>query len=451
LINPINYLKKTVAAIGQIGRVANQNRSNTYPTFNNIPAPTTESLIRDYKRYIFTCVNLNALGCSSVALKAYVTTSRGEKKPRLKTKALTDHKKEQLLQKKANLNSVSDIEEVIDHPLLTLLDKANRSQFLNGHQLSLLTHTFKDLTGKAYWWLQPNPVLGIPLNIWFIPTQYIRPVKETNGSKIVDYYLYKAGNIEKRFPPEQIIQYLHTDPSNPYLNGISPGAAAFEDNDVVNKLISHESGLLANEARPDAIVTPKDIENSFGPDEAERYEKQLNKKFKSGKGGGLLVIEEPLDFKTLNWPPRDIARLEIMKNGRDVICNCFGVPVALLDAKNINKATLEAALTQHAIFAIKPRLDADVAVKNDRLVPLYDDSGRLFLEYENCVPEDKTAYLQETVQLKMNGIITPNESRKRHKYPPMDGGDKLETANTANNTNSGTKRDNARKSGSAKK
>jgi hypothetical protein len=33
----------------------------------------------------------------------------------------------------------------------------------------------------------------------------------------------------------------------------------------------------------------------------------------------------------------------------------------------------------------------------------------------------------------------------------MDGGDKLETANTANNTNSGTKRDNARKSGSAKK
>jgi len=453
--NPFNILNwwsfaKSVAGIAQIGKQGNFQGGFPSPTFNNLRPPTVSSLISDYKRYIYTCVNLNSDGCCNSCLKLYVTTGKGEKVPRLKTKALSDYRKEELLQKRYNLNNVKNIEEVVEHPVLELLEKGNHTTFLNGYQLKKLTFTFKDLTGKAYWWLQPNPILGIPLNIWFIPTQFIKPVKKSDGSKIVDYYEYKAGNITKNFPPEQIVQYLHTNPQNPYLDGVSPAAAAFEDNDVVNKLISHESGLLANEARPDAIISPVG-ENIWGEDEAKRWEKELNYKWKSGKGGGLKVVPEQIEFEPVSWPPRDLARLEIMKNGRDVICNCYGIPAALLDAKNINKATLEAALTQHATFAIKPRLDADVAVKNDRLIPLYDDSGRLFFEYENPIPEDKTAFLQETVQLKMNGIMTPNEARKRHKYPPMAGGDKLETANTANNTNSATKRNNARKNGSAKK
>jgi HK97 family phage portal protein len=448
-LNLIKKIRKSISAIAQVGKVSNRS-SYTRPTFNNIPAPTTDSLINDYKRYIFTCVNLNALGCSNIPLKLYATTRRGEKRPRLKTKAINDNLKEELVKKRTNLNSVSEIEEVVEHPLLTLLDKPVRVPFLNGQQLTNLTFTFKDLTGKAYWWIQPNPVLGIPLNIWFIPTQYLRPVKESSGNKIIDYYEYKAGNITKKFPPEQIISYLHVNPLNPYLDGISPAAAAFEDNDVVNKLISHEAGILANEARPDLYVAPIG-DNAWGPEEAERYEKQLNYKFRSGRSGGIWVSEEPVDIKPINYNPRDLARLEIMKNGRDVICNCYNVPVALLDAKNINKATLEAALTQHAIFAIKPRLDSDAAVKNNRLVPLYDDSGRLFLEYENCVPEDKEAYLQETVQLSMNGIIMQNEARKRHKYPPVPGGDKFVQINTPENANSGTKRNNSRKDGSAKK
>lgn len=442
---------KNVAGIAQIGKNSNTNRPNNPKAyFNNIRPPTTDNLIADFKRYIFACVNLNAVGCSGIELKLYATTSKGEKKPRLKTKSLTDEQKEKLVKAKPKLKNVDDIEEVVDHPALTQLEKANSSLYLNGQQLKDLTFTFKDLTGKAYWWLQPNPVLGIPINYWFIPTQYLTPIKKSEGSNIVDYYEYKAGNIRREFPPEQIIQYLHINPVNPYLDGLSPAAAAFEDNDVVNKLIGHEAGMLANEARPDALISPTG-ENLWGVDEAERYEKQINAKFKRGKGSGLVVTEEPIDFNILNWPPRDLARLEIMKNGRDVICNCFNIPVALLDAKNINKATLDAALRQHAIFAIKPRLDSDAAVKNDRLIPLYDDSGRLFFEYENCVPEDKAAFLQETVQLTMNQIIMVNEARKRHKFPPVTGGDKFVQINTPNNANSGTKRNNARKSGSAKK
>ena len=137
-----NYIKsfiKSVTGIAQIGRQSNSQGGFPPPTFNNLHPPTINSLINDYKRYIYTCVNLNAYGCCNIELKLYVTTSKGEKKPRLKTKALTDKKKEYLLQKRYNLNNVNEIEEVVEHPVLDLLYKANHTTFLNGYKLKELT------------------------------------------------------------------------------------------------------------------------------------------------------------------------------------------------------------------------------------------------------------------------------------------------------------------------
>lgn len=444
-----SWLKKSVRAIAEVGKGGTRNVWN-FPRFGQIPAATINRLLGEYKRTIYSCINLNGDACASIELKLFVITRKGEKKPRVKTVQISDFRKELLLQKR-KLQSTTDIEEVVQHPVLDLLEKANDSNFLNGQTLKHLTFKYKDLLGRSYWWIDFNPFLGIPRGLWLIPTQYISPKKESNSQNIVDYYEFRVGTQTTKYSPDEIIQYLHTDFQNPYLDGVPPAAAAFDDVEVYNRLVALEAGLLANEARFDYMLSPKSSEDSWGAAESERMEKQLIRKYGNGRGGGPFVTEEPVEISILQFPPRDLARLEISKESKNIICNCFGVPIALINSEKQNKMGLEAALTQHAIFGVRPRLDADAAVKNDRLIPLYDDSGRLFFEYENCVPQDKAVYLQETVQLKMNGIITPNEGRKRHKYKPVPGGDKLETANTANNTNSPTKRNNSRKSGSAKK
>lgn len=444
-----SWFRKSIRAIAEIGKGGNRSGFGS-PRFGQIPSPSISRLLDEYRRTIYACIDINANACTDIDLKLYVTTGRGEKKPRLKTLPLSDFQKE-FLAKKKKLDSAVEIEEVIDHPVLTLLEKANDSNYLNGQTLKNLTFKYKDLLGRAYWWLDFNPLLGTPRGLWIIPTQYLNPIKQSNSSNIVDHYEFTIGYPSREIPPDQIIQYLHTDFKNPYLNGIPPAAAAFDDVEVYNRLIALEAGLLANEARFDYALSPKTAEDAWGADESTRMELELKRKYGNGRGGGPHVFSEPVQIDVLQFGPRDLAGLEISKESKNTICNCFAIPIALLNSEKQNKMGLEAALTQHAMLAVRPRLNSDAAVKNDRLLPLYDDSGRLFFEYDNCVPVDKTAYLQETVQLIMNQVMQQNEGRKRHKLPPVAGGDKFIEMNTPKNANSGTARNNARKSGSAKK
>ena len=58
-------------------------------------------------------------------------------------------------------------------------------------------------------------------------------------------------------------------------------------------------------------------------------------------------------------------------------------------------------------------------------------TGTLFFAYDNPVPEDQEAKLQENVQLTMNGIITPNEARKEYNRKPLPDGDALRAINVS--------------------
>ena len=84
---------------------------------------------------------------------------------------------------------------------------------------------------------------------------------------------------------------------------------------------------------------------------------------------------------------------------------------------------------------------------NEDLLPRFDDSGRLFLAYDNPVPEISEIKLQENVQLLMNGAKTPNEVREEYKLPPLPGGDVLMPINVSPDI----ARQNERDSGSAKR
>lgn len=411
-------------------------------------SPSTSQLINEYKRIPYACANLNANGVASIRLRFYVKTAKNDRKHRLQNTRKLKHVEIDHLSQKVGLKDFVDVEEVTSHPLLNVLTRVNDTPYMNGCSLSVLTQLYQEICGRAYWYII-NDALGRLEQIWLLPSQYLHPKKEQGSRKVVDYYEWMPGTTATvRYKPEEIIPFLMPSLTNPYISGVGPLQASFEANQVSGKLISHENNFLENEARPDAILSP-DKEGAIGTDEAKAWEQAWNRKFSRGGGGKILVAEEAMKLTPINFPPRDIARLEIHKWSKLEICNSFGVPLALVEANNINRQTLEAALTQHALQAITPRCKSNAAVLNDQVVSKYDESGRLFFAYDEAVPENEELKVTKAVQLTQAGIITPNESREMFNMPPIAGGDKLQAINSPSNGQN--ERQGARDNGSAEK
>jgi hypothetical protein len=429
-----------------------ERRYGTVDYFKRQREPSKTDLIRQFKRVVYSCANINSDSVACKKLRLYVKTSASQRKPRVPTRpvksAQIDYLQEQYGQTNADFfKEFATIEEVIEHPILRLFRLVNGSNFSDEYSLFKDTQLFLEVVGIAYWFLDTSgSIFGQPNQIWLLPSQYVEPKREPGSKNFVDYYEYNPGTgagVEK-FSPEEILVFSFTDLNNPYMGGLSPTKAAWEDIAIENKLLSHLSGTLENEARPDAMITP---DEPIGEDGAALWEKSFRLRYGRGKSGGIWVAPEKVTFTPLQWPIRDIARLDIQKCSKLSIANTFGVPMALLEAQSINRATLEAAQMQHGRYAIRPR-HAKITgrLNSPQFINRWDSSGRLFLCFDDPVPEDEQLKLQKNVGLKQAGIITANEAREDYRLPPHPNGDELETSNVSNE-----KREQARTSGEAEK
>lgn len=396
--------------------------------------PDITDLIKEYKRIIYACAMLNAEGVARIPLKLYVKTGKNDKNPRVATRRISLQEGKRLVTRKQFLGSILTIDEVVEHPVLTLLSNVNDHPGMFYTSFVTLTQLYLDITGKGYWLTDVDRLLDRPKALWVIPTQFLTPKtkseRKRSTDRIIDYYEFKNGTIKRNYSPDVIIPFFMPNLSNPYLDGLSPLQASYEATRVSNKLIAHEDNFLENEARPDGILSPgkgqmidEDLKKAWG---LEWY-----KKFAKSGTGRLFIADEEVNYTPVNYPPRDLARLEIHKWSKIEIANAYGVPMALLNTENVNRAILESAREQHALNAIVPRIKRIEDTLNEELLPRYDDSGRLFFAFDDPVPEVREQKLAENTQLVQAGIITRNEARKNYGYPPHPDGDDLLAANVS--------------------
>ena len=99
-----------------------------------------------------------------------------------------------------------------------------------------------------------------------------------------------------------------------------------------------------------------------------------------------------------------------MKATKEDIANAFHVPLSFLTSET-NLANLQAAEAQHMAKAIYPRLTRRDQKLNERLVPLFDPSGRLFLMSQDPTPTNIDRTLQQLEMDLKFGLRTINEIR----------------------------------------
>ncbi len=385
--------------------------------WNRQPAPTSLKLLQENRETAYACAELNANAFADVPLRLYITTGKGQSPTRNFGTKTVDSATVRHLEANAGfagrLSKAVDLQEVVEHPLLDLLN--NPATGLSRFDLFELSDRYQEFEGNAYWHVKIGP-LGIPAPIVLLPSHLVTTVRAKNGLGIAGYE-YGSRNNKIMLSADSVIPFRFPNLLDPYADGWSPVRAMWETINLQNQDRSHLQALMGNRARPDTVVSPKE---QLGEHEADRLWKRFMRMFNRGGSGGVAVTAEPVTITPLSFPPRDMEALARYGVGKVAIANAFGVPMSMLETKDVNRANAEAGEYQHAKHAIEPRCTRFEAKLNRRLVPMYGE--RFFLAFDSCVPDDRVVSADIRVKDLGSGVVTINEARVEIGLPEVDWG-----------------------------
>jgi HK97 family phage portal protein len=394
-------------------------RSVSIDAYHKHREPTALDLLAELKNTAWSCASINAAVCAAFPPRLYVATAKNRPAKCL-TRALHRDTADRL-RAAPHLHLVTKaaqtIEEVVEHPLLTLLRQVNPA--FNSFDLWELTQFYLEVHGSAFWLLETNALLGIPEQIWILPSQHVRVVRTPDSPRLVDYYEYRGGATPVRYSPEQIIHFRFPNPRDPYTAGLSPLRACFEQVALTSEYAAMKRAVYDNTGVPSVVLSPAEV---IGEDERDRLERMWDQKFRRGGAGKVLVAETGLKVNVLSHSMGDLAALADLKATKEDIANAFHVPLPFLSGET-NLANMQAADHLHKTLAIRPRLVRRDEKINEQLIPLYDSSGRLFVASDDPKPADPDAAVKERELLLKYGVITVNEVRGDLGLLPVPWGD----------------------------
>ena len=377
------------------------------PSFSNGEA------IKHYSSWIYAAANLNAYAVASQPLRLYVRNrSAGTKlwntrRTDRRAKSYLSGSLEQLPSRYAMTKAAEygdDYEVVTDnHPVLDLLSKANPWQ--NGFEQTVLRVLYLELTGNAYLHPVLDRRLGIPVELWTMPSQWVEivPGKE----EFVDGYLYGV-SYEKRafFEREEVIHFKRPNPKDIYygMGKVEAAWMAATNNQSLHDMDYH---WFANKARPDWLLT---VKGDASQEEIDRLEAQIDSKLRgTRRTGRFLTATADIDIKPLSFSPKDMmGREQIVEE----IAAVFGVPVSMLKANDPNLASATVGFTSWKATSVLPLMRMDEEVLNQTLLPLFGIEDDAFLAYDNPVAADEKFEMEKRRAYAAGGILTVNEVRE---------------------------------------
>jgi HK97 family phage portal protein len=382
----------------------------TYDAFGTKREPTKAELVRAFDDIAFACASLIAQTVATTPIKLFVKTDQGQARPKCQTRPVSRKTLDYLARTKT-VSRGTLVEEVTSHPSLELLCKAN--PYHNRMDLFELTELSLEVTGNAYWLLKFDPY-GLPASTYLLPSQDMEPIRDKD--LIIQGWKFGQGEEQVIYNTDEIIHFKMPSLLDPYGEGMPPLRAAWQRVVIGMKELGFIDSTLENQGRPDVVISPNEPISIY---EAERLAKDWTQRYRGSGSGGPFVADGPLTVTPINYSPRDMWELQVYKEIKTAVCNCFHVPPDLLEIGEANRATAEAALYALAVHCIKPRMARLVHKLNERLLSYYGED-RLFFEADEVVPDDKSFELQETQVLLNTGCVTRDEVRAKYGYSPTD-------------------------------
>lgn len=367
-----------------------------------------DKLVKRYVSWVYACANINAIAVASVPLRLYVTSQSKGQKFLTQTKAVDRKQKDYLFAEPSlqhKLLKAVDVEEVVEHPFLDLMQNVN--PYMNAFDLIENWVLFQELTGNCYTLIIKDG-LSVPTELWVLPAQNIRIVPSTERM-IAGYLLGDDPATQQRFEPEEIMHMKYPNP-NDIFYGKGPLAAAVLAADTHQGMSAHEWSLLNNNAIPPAALS---TEQSLTTDQLKKIKDEWNAAYRGpNKAGKLAVLQGGLKIENIALSPKEMGYLLGQKVKREEIAAIFGVPMSLLTVEDIAAAPATGMIMGNISYSrrtIQPKCRRLEEKLNEQLLPLYDE--KLFVAFDNPVPEDRAAKAVQREANLRSGYTTINEER----------------------------------------
>lgn len=276
-----------------------------------------------------------------------------------------------------------EIEQVHEHQLLDLLGSFN--SFHTGLSGRRVLQQHMDLVGEAFWIIERDR-RGMPIAIWPVPPSWVLGTPTVSRPT----FRFSFRGFQGEIPATEVIWFSELDPANPYARGTGTVQALGDDVETDEYAAKHLKALFFNRARPDIIVSPKsDDGDSVTEPEIRRLENDWTSRTQGfWRAFKPYFIRRAVEVNEIDqtFPSQQIV--ELRKFERDTCIQVFGVSPEILGiiASGSSRATVTVAEYIYGRRTLVPRLEAQRATMQERLVPQFDE--RLILGYVSPVAED---------------------------------------------------------------
>ena len=381
----------------------------------NSPATGQRDLLKRYHQWVYTCSTKNANAVAQATLRLYAVTNNGDSKIRAIHRRLNI--KELTYLKSVGSRKAEDIVEITSHPLLDLL--RNISDDSDEYETMELTELHLELAGNAYWYIGYDTRLGIPSSIQVLRPDLVKRVVDSKTGRLKGY-LYGSGQNKIALMPEEVVHYRFPDPMNPGGTGMSPLQAVIASDEQYQRTLEYETALAQNNAIPSIGIMYDGVVNG---DEVKKVEADWNRALRgTSKTGRVKVFDSRFEIKQFALTPAELNFLEGRKWTREEIAGAYGVPLSLLTTGDVNLANALVGERSYARWTLLPRLRR-LEDKLNAVLRRWYGEDRIFVAFDNPIPEDDKFELERTQKLSGGAIITRDEARIMQGFTPVGGED----------------------------
>lgn len=247
-----------------------------------------------------------------------------------------------------------------------------------------------DLVGEAWWVIARDPRFKVPLEMWPIRPDRMRPVP--HATKYIAGYEYTSPSGEVVPLGLQDVIFLRMpNPSDPY-RGMGPVQAILADLDSERYSAEWNRNFFRNSAEPGGVVA---YDRRLDDDEFDQVQRRWNSAHRGTSAAHrVAILEQGATWIDRKFTQRDMQFAQLRDVSRSVMREAYGMPKFMLggDEGSINRATAEAGMVLMGLFLTTPRCDRMKDALNYQLAPMYGSTAEgLGWDYDSPVPRDEAA------------------------------------------------------------
>lgn len=360
---------------------------------------------------LYRCTSLNAMTAAMQTLRLYRPAGRG---PKMWTGRKVSRSTHRYLKGWGNrtpgtktvamAQQADDIEEVLDHPVLTLL--RDPDPYLPAADWFNLYFWFKEMTGKSF--LYAGERLGTaPTSLYLMFPQFTRI--QANRATMIGGYWYGRSTTDQFMMPSDDVEYHRHLPSPVHPNdGISWPQSVVLSGDMENAALQSEIARWNNGGNPGMVI-------EAGPGTTDpqiaQYEALLAQKIRGVNKTGVPLILRNAKIAQYGQKPIDMQYAQGMEQAEGQIRKSAEIPESMYEMGSSSLASANRADPQYMGGPILWRLTKAADDFNRLLSRFGIDLGDMWFCFDNPVAEDREALQKEVVALSDSGLYTRAQAR----------------------------------------